>query len=340
MAERNNSFDIMRHVAAYTVLVSHHFVLSGLSEPLFLLWSTYGTIAVAVFFSISGYLMAESFSGAGNFIEFMIKRCRRIFPGLIMCSFIMYFIIAPLTKVDSPYEYIVSGDALNFFLKNSVFLQEPVIGVFSGYLYKDVINGSLATLPMEFLCYIIIGLALSFSSSWKSPTCLLITAIITTLFLNYQTDLYSYYSITFKLFFLFSIPFFTGSILSLTKNAWWGRRKELLIFSVLFLFILKGRPEIQIFGLLCISYICISLGLMTKDRLIKGRFDISYGIYIYAFPAQQIIINTTNLGFYTGMILSAIITTCIAILSYKYIEKPFLRNKRKVLNTARAINEK
>lgn len=340
MAERNNSFDIMRHVAAYTVLISHHFVLSGQSEPLFLMWSTYGTIAVTIFFSISGYLMADSFSGSGNFIEFMIKRCRRIFPGLIMCSFIMYFIIAAFAKTGSAYEYIISGDALNYFLKNSVFLQEPVNRVFSCYLYKDVINGSLATLPMEFLCYILIGLSLSFSKSWKAPTLLLIIAIISTLILNYQTDLYSYYSITFKLFFLFSIPFFLGSILSLTKNAWWARRKEILITSLSFLFILKGRPEIQIFGLLCISFASICVGLMTSDKLIKGKFDISYGIYIYAFPTQQIIINTTGLSFYAGMILSVIITTVLACISYKYIEKPFLKNRRKVTNTARVINEK
>lgn len=35
MSERNNSFDIIRHVAAYMVLFSHHFRLSGDHEPVF-----------------------------------------------------------------------------------------------------------------------------------------------------------------------------------------------------------------------------------------------------------------------------------------------------------------
>lgn len=61
-----------------------------------------------------------------------------------------------------------------------------------------------------------------------------------------------------------------------------------------------------------------------NDKIISGRFDISYGIYIYAFPIQQIIINRTNLGFYTGMISSFILTSLLVTASWNLIEKRYV----------------
>jgi peptidoglycan/LPS O-acetylase OafA/YrhL len=327
MNERNNSFDIIRHIAAYMVLISHHFILSGLSEPVFLKWSTYGTIAVAVFFSISGYFMAESFSRSDNFIEFMVKRCRRIFPALIMCSFVMYFIIGILFNTASPLTYLLSGDAFIKILRNSVFIQEQIPGVFSDFKYKDIINGSLWTLPIEFTCYMIIGCFLSMSNSWKTPAILLCFAIVATIAINYQTDLYTYYAVPFKYLALFMIPFSLGAILSFTKESWWKYRFKLLLISCLMLIATTGKPEIQIIGLICVTLLTIIIGTSINDKIISRKFDISYGVYIYAFPVQQIVINSLTDSFYISMFISLILTTILAAISYRYIESRFLHNR-------------
>jgi len=81
MKHRENSFDLVRHFAAILVFYSHHYALSNRPEPTFPGWDTYGFVAVVIFFTISGYFMPTSFNNSKNFIEFMGKRCRRIFLG-------------------------------------------------------------------------------------------------------------------------------------------------------------------------------------------------------------------------------------------------------------------
>jgi len=55
-----NNFDGVRLVAALSVLASHQFVNSGGREPLLFGSMSIGTLAVLVFFAMSGYLVASS----------------------------------------------------------------------------------------------------------------------------------------------------------------------------------------------------------------------------------------------------------------------------------------
>ncbi len=49
-AHQDNCFDFIRHIAALAVLVSHHFALTGRSEPYLFGGVKLGTAAVVVFF--------------------------------------------------------------------------------------------------------------------------------------------------------------------------------------------------------------------------------------------------------------------------------------------------
>ncbi|WP_256724734.1 hypothetical protein [Xanthomonas oryzae] len=50
LAHRSNNFDFIRIVAATSVLVSHHFALAKLPEPLVLQFQTLGGYGVFIFF--------------------------------------------------------------------------------------------------------------------------------------------------------------------------------------------------------------------------------------------------------------------------------------------------
>lgn len=329
MKDRSNSFDIIRHFAAYMVLFSHHFRLSGHHEPIFIRWDSYGAVAVAIFFCLSGFLMPKSFKSSGSFIEFMRKRCLRIFPALFMCSVIMYLFVAVAFNGSDIYGYLFSPQPFINTLRNTFFMQSYVNGVFSDYFYPDVINGSLWTLPIEFSCYLIIGLALSISLTWVGPALLLVTCIISTIIFNFYPDNYTYFSVPFKSLSLFGIPFFFGALLSMTTQAWIKYKLQILISALVLLFAMAGKPEVQIAAPLCLSVIIIVFGIGVKDKIINGRIDISYGVYIYAFPVQQIIINNITDRFIPSIVLSILVTTFLAIVSYFYIERPFLRRKIK-----------
>lgn len=91
----------------------------------------------------------------------------------------------------------------------------------------------------------------------------------------------------------------------MTQPAWRPRWKFLLVASAAMLFILQGTNEIRALGSAAVAVITVVTGTMLRDRLIKGRFDISYGIYIYAFPIQQIVINRITKDLWVGMALAA-----------------------------------
>ena len=60
MHHRQNNFDLVRVLAALFVLISHQHALNGLPEPTFLNVHTIGGLGVLIFFSISGFLVAQS----------------------------------------------------------------------------------------------------------------------------------------------------------------------------------------------------------------------------------------------------------------------------------------
>ncbi len=55
--------------------------------------------------------------------------------------------------------------------------------------------------------------------------------------------------------------------------------------------------------------------------------DISYGVYLWAFPIQQIVIAHLLglVGFWVSMLLAAIVTTALALASWHFVERPALR---------------
>lgn len=103
-AVRTGNFSIR---LALLVLFSHHFPLSGRTEPTVSGWDTFGFVAVAIFFAISGFIMPQSYDSAGNFIAFMAKRFRRIFPGLIVCCFLMVYVIGAIFTETSILAYFL-----------------------------------------------------------------------------------------------------------------------------------------------------------------------------------------------------------------------------------------
>jgi peptidoglycan/LPS O-acetylase OafA/YrhL len=76
---------------------------------------------------------------------------------------------------------------------------------------------------------------------------------------------------------------------------------------------------------------CLSDSVLKKCKLsFFEKNDFSYGIYIYSFPIQQ---TFSALGYNKKLwlynLLSCTTTFILAMISWFYIEKPFLRRKTK-----------
>jgi len=326
---RGNCFDLLRHFAALLVLFSHQFALHGSAEPVYPFWDTYGFVAVAIFFSISGYFMPVSFERSGNFIEFSKRRLRRLLPAMVVCSFLMTYGLGAVYISGLKWDYVTSKFAWVTFLQYSTFLGPAIPGVFANYIYPNAINGSLWTLPIECVCYIIIGVALSFSRSWKVILALFIGSVLGTASLVHTGTGFSFYGVPLNYLCMFGICFSGGALLSVTKATWYPSKWLLLAFGVAGMFLMPGKLEYSVLGTLGITFTVAVIGESFSEKLINGKFDISYGLYIYGFPIQQIVINEVTHRFWLGMAISALLAVVAGYLSYRFVEKPFLRRRRK-----------
>ena len=329
-SDRGNSYDLLRHFAALLVLFSHQFALHGLGEPIYPFWDTYGFVAVAIFFSISGYFMPGSFKRSGNFIEFGKRRLRRLLPAMMMCAFLMTYALGVIYTSGPKWGYVTSKFAWVTFLKYSVFFGQSIPGVFANYIYPNAINGSLWTLPIECVCYIAIGVALSFSQSWKVLLALFAGSVLGTASLVHTGTGFSFYGVPLNYLCMFGICFSGGALLSVTKAAWYPNRRFLLIFATVGMFLMPGKLEYSVLGTLGITIAVAVIGESFSEKLINGKFDVSYGLYIYGFPIQQIVINEVTHRFWLGMAISLVLALAAGYLSYRFVEKPFLRKSHRV----------
>lgn len=66
---RHNNFDFLRLIAASMVLISHQFALTNHPEPSIACQSL-GGLGILIFFSISGYLVAQSWERDPSILRF------------------------------------------------------------------------------------------------------------------------------------------------------------------------------------------------------------------------------------------------------------------------------
>ncbi|HAW8108574.1 acyltransferase [Escherichia coli] len=338
---RNNCFDIIRLFAAIIVIISHQYSLSGLTEPTFLGMTTLGGLGVIIFFAISGFLITKSCINSERFDLFLLKRVRRIFPALIPCSIFMYLVLGVYLEWDSLDEYISFSILKN--ILNVITLQGAPAhsGIFNGFIHPYSLNDSLWTLPLEFTCYLILGCIVFLSKNTLRVILITFIALlfISIYFLFNKTDII-FYGIVLQAFPVRALSFFTGAIMALTLNYWYNKRciSYLLIISTIVLMAVAYKNEINVIGYINVAIITIAIGHIFKDNLIAGRFDYSYGVYIYSFPIQQIIINKLTLGFFEGTFISIVVSLIFGCFSWHIVESKFIIKNKKIEQYSKVLS--
>jgi peptidoglycan/LPS O-acetylase OafA/YrhL len=73
----------------------------------------------------------------------------------------------------------------------------------------------------------------------------------------------------------------------------------------------------------------LAFGGLTRLRFLTRPGDVSYGIYIYAWPLQQLVVEETGTSSPLAvMVLAGVATYALALASWRAIEKPALRLKK------------
>lgn len=338
--QRNNNFDLIRVLAALLVLLSHAYPLTGNQEIFknIIGYANGGSLAVSVFFSISGFLVTRSLLRS-DISSFFKARVLRIFPALFFVILFDALIIGPVFTKYPLNEYF-HGWAFYAHLKTFFLFSfnTSLPGVFEDLPYPIWVNGSLWSLPYEFFLYLIIPIFGIFGILSKRLNVILLLAAVAGYFLikneyfglSYANQGDQFFGALYPyLFFEYSAFFLIGSSL------WIYREKVPLHFAgVLILLILACggfKYEIGFIPyLLLIPYATIYFAIrFVKIVDFEKVGDLSYGIYLYAFPIQQSIVSIYS-GDITVLKLNIItipVTIFLAYFSYNLVEKKFLKYK-------------
>jgi peptidoglycan/LPS O-acetylase OafA/YrhL len=101
-----NGFDIARLLFAIFVVFQHSCFLpfkSNIAEPLVIFsrgQTDFGSLAVNVFFAISGFLITRSCLMTNNAPRYFKKRVGRIVPGFLLASLLTVLVFGPLGADD------------------------------------------------------------------------------------------------------------------------------------------------------------------------------------------------------------------------------------------------
>ncbi|MCW3127394.1 MAG: acyltransferase [Bacteroidetes bacterium] len=341
-----NNFDFIRFIAASLVIITHSQALLGQGDCDLLCRITGGTVmfshlAVAIFFTISGYLIAQSLASSKSYRSYLWKRLLRIMPGLITVMVLIVFVLGPIVTTVPLREYFSSGKIWSVLGSISMYrLDLHLPGVFT-HNFESAVDGSLWTLSYEFTFYLLLLVAFSVGIFRQRMVLLIGWALLFALRAYLGNKIYFYdkcysFLLNHNIEYLveWALYFGAGTITFLYKdvvkfNVWIFLATVVLLCGAIFI----GAPMGRLACYLCIPYIIFYLGFLPGPLHQFGRYgDFSYGIYIYAFPVQQTIIHYAHgrLGVGSLMILSFVCTLPLAALSWHLVEKRALQFKNYV----------
>ena len=348
---RLNNFDFLRFTLAAVVVYCHSYVIiSGGTdnEPLCIAshgQMSWGTLAVDFFFVISGFLITQSWIHSKGIWDYFKKRILRIYPAFIVVMLICLLVVGPQSVADKAgwYHHISKKHVLEHL---AILVEVPNPGAFKQLPVPWTIDASVWTIRYEFECYTLVAL-LGLVGLYKRrllPLLLFlgIFALQAVLDVRHHLHLshdalygwkdvpvigYVDFLPRFLTFFLSGMVFYLYRD-KIPLSPWLALGSAAVVVASTL-----GPQEMDFtlpfFG----SYALMSIAFAPWMRLHNWakRGDLSYGLYLTAWPIQQL------LRLYLGPSLQplalfamALPLSCIAAaLSWQFVEKPFLKFKSK-----------
>lgn len=296
------NFDLMRLVAALLVVVSHTFPLAGQAPLRIMGVEDLGALGVAVFFVISGYLVSASYERDPK--SYLFKRILRIEPGLIASLVVTVGLLAFVTTAPAA-EYWPA--AAMYVVRNALLYPATYAlpGVFQDVPMAGVVNGVLWTLRLEFTFYVVLLLIRARLSLVLALTaiCAVVTVTMT-----------------------FTHPDWAQE--KLTRVLFLGARSGMLFFAGAAIQLSRRQVPLWLGGASVVAFpllgpLALPTAVLGLARPGKLPADLSYGVYIYAFPLQQMLAAQGQLN-----VLTAVLAVLpFAAASWFLVEKPSLRLK-------------
>jgi peptidoglycan/LPS O-acetylase OafA/YrhL len=334
LVARSGNFDAIRLIAASAVIFGHSFIVVFGKDGRGFLGQQADSLAVCAvetFFIISGYLVTQSFERSSSWRRFVLARSLRIFPGLVACVLFSALILGPIFTKLPLSQYFASGSLWGFISYNSLlddysFPYLPAVA-FHAYKQGKTINGSLWSLPWEFMCYsivFILGVVRRLNGRTASFLLGLTLLSLTFRVLNHYAWFLSYFAAGMCLFFFRKRYRLNGYIACLAG-----------VFAVSGNYGLIPWGFVPVLGAYFIIYVAVDAPFKIANATRFG--DLSYGIYLYGWPCEEVAAHL--LGgvprWWQIFVLALPSAALLAWLSWHAVERRALRWKNADLSGLR-----
>lgn len=336
---RCNGLNLLRLLMAAGVIWYHSYRLTGQPIEPAPLDQALTNVWVDGFFVLSGYLIVGSWMRRPNLTTYARHRLLRLYPAFFVCLFVTAFVAAPLgavmlgEQVRLPEQVSYVGQNLGMFMRTYA-----VGDTLASVPYPGVWNGSLWTLVWELICYIVIaalglagvlrtrfGIPVVFALSWVFA---LLTQVTSLGSVHVPVVLHRYGSLPLGDASRFLLVFAAGALVWHLREVLPARRRWIaLSFAVVASSM--WLPDYRLVAAPFLAYGLVALGAIVKVPNLHLRNDISYGMYIYAFPTQQLLVaaGLAALAVWQFALLATLLTVLPATLSWFCVEKPAMKLK-------------
>ncbi len=342
-----NNFDVLRFLFASLVVFSHSYPLGEgheLREPLRKLTgqTTLGGLSVYCFFIISGFLIAASWERRKTVGQFLKKRVLRIYPGFIIANAVGVFLVAPMAADSAIGNALVSLQQFAWDCMRLQGIQLPDTLFPQNHLHA--VNGSIWSIAYEFWCYIgviILGLVPLFHRRSFVLGLFVASLAVAFIFPTYHLEWFGG-GILGR---IFGYPFFWAMLLPnyLAGVVAWRYRDKLVVsdrvamMSAIALAVsIPVANSWSVMFPVCGAYLVLWAAFHPLFRLhgFSKYGDFSYGMYLYAFPIQQLLVmhNSGSMNPYALFALAWPLSILAGMLSWYVVERPFLRRARSMKN--------
>jgi peptidoglycan/LPS O-acetylase OafA/YrhL len=342
-----NALDLLRLAAALLVLYSHQHAVMGLAEPTLAGLQTLGGVGVTVFFFLSGMLVAGSWVRDPHAGRFFARRALRIFPGLFLVVLLSVAVLGPLlTELDAA-QYWRSSETWRYLQTALLQVRYTLPGVFAHNIYPLAVNGSLWTLPLEFMCYVSVAgvglVLLRVGGNARVQSVLGLWGAVVLLEFGPQ-----WMGSAYRLYFEMAAVFWWGAVYGAWRQLGWmetlRQSPKFCVACGLALqgFVMLGQRGGDRLAVLLLAACLVHMALRSRvgTQWMPRLGDLSYGVYIFAFPVQQwVSLHGSAHGWGFGLQLAVVtgFTLVLAYASWHGIEKRALRFKPR---TASITNRK
>ena len=333
LQSRSDNFLLLRIVAAGMVIYGHAPAVSLAISSVDLFWRATGTysgdIALSVFFLISGFLVSASYSRSQNVLRFLWARAIRLYPALAVHLILMAFVVGLAMTLMPRFDYLASPRVWHFAVQNLKLVGDQVWmlpGVFEAGHRSSVVNASLWTLPAEARMYLLLaafGSVGLLRARWVGASGLALLAVLVILAPR------EFVWMVLPEDWLWLAGYFALGVLAFLGAKVVPIRIEFALLAVAGWGLLHEHEFGQYaFAVALAAVVFVAVYRTPPLRALERFGDPSYGIYLWGWPVQQIVVQLMpDAGRFVHVALALTGATLLGYVSWHVVEKRALNLK-------------